>query len=222
MGDRTLEYMPLSAIQPALRNAKNHAEPQISAGINQFGLGELPLLDERTGRLVAGHGRRSDLIAKRDAGENPPDGIRVDPDSGDWLVPIIRGWSSRSDAEAAAAGVAFNRIGQNGGWDLHQLDEMLTEIGATDPDLVALTGVDLDELADLLKAAEPPDLDKLADDLGDPDPSDTWPTVRVRVPHHVAAAWREYLSTYNDKEVPAFAALLDVDPEPPPASAWAP
>ncbi len=41
----------------AARNPKWNAEEEIRWSIGRFGLAELPLLDERTGLLVAGHGR---------------------------------------------------------------------------------------------------------------------------------------------------------------------
>ncbi|MEU8356488.1 hypothetical protein AB0C27_10810 [Nonomuraea sp. NPDC048882] len=45
------------------------------------------------------------------AGESksPPEGVKIG-DDGVWLVPILRGWTSRSDAEAEAYLVAANRL----------------------------------------------------------------------------------------------------------------
>src|SRR3546814_3115224 len=51
----------------------------------------------------------------RDRGDNPPEGVRVDA-GGHWLVPVIVGWASRTDAEARAALIALNRTTELGGW----------------------------------------------------------------------------------------------------------
>lgn len=142
--------MPLSQIQPAMRNAKLHDEALISGGIDEFGLGDLPLIDERTGRLVAGHGRLNDILARHQKGETPPDGIDVDPDTGEWLMPVIRGWSSRSDASAEAFALLLNRAPERGGWDEEQLAEVLRDLQQSDEAFLALTGFDEDEIEELL------------------------------------------------------------------------
>lgn len=138
MGDRRVEYQPLATIESALRNPKLHDQDGIRTSIDRFGLGELPLIDERTGRLVAGHGRLDDLAARRSAREDPPDGVRIDPASGDWLIPVIRGWASRSDPEAEAYLVASNKLTTKGGWDDAELAQVLADLA--DQDLLALTG----------------------------------------------------------------------------------
>lgn len=54
---RTIEYMSLGQIPPAERNPKAHALGLLVLSIGRFGFCEPALLDERTGRLVGGHGR---------------------------------------------------------------------------------------------------------------------------------------------------------------------
>lgn len=150
MTQRHIEYVPLATIGAAPRNPKQHAANDIRASIDRFGLGELPLIDERTGRLVAGHGRLDDIAERRRAGQDPPDGVQVD-EAGDWLVPVIKGWRSRSDAEAEAYLIASNKLTTKGGWDDAELSEMLTDLNGTD--LFELTGFTEAELAGL--AADP-------------------------------------------------------------------
>jgi hypothetical protein len=65
---RRLEYVPLDDLQPAARNPKRHDLPAIGRSIDTFGYVEPVVLDERTGRLVAGHGRVEQLRAARDGG----------------------------------------------------------------------------------------------------------------------------------------------------------
>jgi hypothetical protein len=97
---RRVEYLAVDEILPAERNPKLHAARDIDASITRFGFVEPIVMDERTGRLVAGHGRLEDLLTKQQGGGAPPDGIVVD-EQGRWRVPVVRGWSSADDAEAA-------------------------------------------------------------------------------------------------------------------------
>jgi hypothetical protein len=146
--DRWLGWVALADVAEAPRNAKAHDTGAISRSVARFGYVEPMVLDERTGRLVAGHGRLAELRTREAQGEDAPDGIRTTPD-GTWLVPLVRGWRSRSDAEADAAGLALNRVGESGGWDQGTLAELLAEL-ATDPDLLDSTGFDPAYLDDLL------------------------------------------------------------------------
>lgn len=154
VGDRRVEYVPLDDIVRAARNPKRHDGAGIRTSISRFGVGELPLLDERTGRLVAGHGRVDQLQAMRSAGETPPDGVRVA--DGRWLVPVTRGWASRSDVEAEAYLLASNKLTFNGGWDDDELADVLRGLADVDPGLLAVTGFDDVELDELLAASGDP------------------------------------------------------------------
>ena len=144
--DRRLEYIDIDTIEPDPRNPKEHHIGSVMASIDRFGYVAPMIIDERTRRLVAGHGRLESLKARRAAGETPPEGISTD-DTGRWLAPIIRGWASRSDQDAAGYLIADNRYTELGGWDHQALADLLDEIG--DPDLIEITGwksADLEEL----------------------------------------------------------------------------
>lgn len=149
MSERRVEFTPLALIESAPRNPKRHASDAINRSIQRFGFAELPLIDERTGRLVAGHGRLDQLYAMRKAGQEPPDGVQVDA-SGEWLVPVVRGWASRSDADAEAYVVASNRLTTLGGWDDEQLGELLSDLQEVDPELLGIAGYTEEDLAGLL------------------------------------------------------------------------
>lgn len=138
---RWTDYVPLAEVVRAPRNPKGHNAEMIAASVSRFGVVETPAVDERTGRLVAGHGRLDDWQARKAAGEDPPDGIDVSPD-GDWLVPVQRGWASRSDADAEAYLVVSNQSTIVGGWDDEGLAQLLADLRDQDPDLLALTGFD--------------------------------------------------------------------------------
>jgi DNA modification methylase len=121
-----LEHVPLSELKRAPRNPKGHDLDNLGASIDRFGFVMPLLIDERTGRLVAGHGRLERLESMRDAGDKPPSRILTD-DSGDWLVPVIKGVRFKNEAEAEAYLIADNRQVELGGWDDEPLLEMLKE-----------------------------------------------------------------------------------------------
>lgn len=154
---RRIEHMPLPEIARAVRNPKEHDLAAIRKSIEAFGCTLAGELDERTSRLVAGHGRLHVLNEMASEGKSPPEGIKVS-DDGTWLVPILRGWTSRSDADAEAYLVAANRLTERGGWDRGLLADMLTDIGAADEELLAATGYDLADVDELLPAdpVQPP------------------------------------------------------------------
>jgi hypothetical protein len=209
MADRTnrwLDQMPLAEIGEAERNPKAHAADSIARSIARFGYVEPMVLDERTGRLVAGHGRLADLRRREAAGEDPPEGVVLD--GARWLAPVMRGWSSRSDAEAEAAGIALNRIGEVGGWESDLLTELLGELRDLDPELLEATGFLGDDLEELLAVhGQAPSLDKLEAEHGSFGERDDWAKVTIMAPQHVAAAWTRYASTF-EHEGDALGALL--------------
>lgn len=152
---RRVEYKPISELIPDPRNPKAHDEQTIDDSIGRFGVLDLIVQDQRTGYIVSGHGRRKALAAMQERGENPPEGIKVD-DDGTWLVPVVTGWASRTDAEAGAALIAMNRTTELGGWvddDLLSLLEELDDAG-TGFEGVGFSGSDIDDLRAELEERE--------------------------------------------------------------------
>lgn len=129
MSARRMEYMPVEDLVPAPHNPKRHADDQIRGSMRRFGYTQPILVDERTGRMAAGHGRRDNLLALRDGGAAPPEGVVID-DQGRWCVPVIRGWASRNDDEAEEYVAADNRITEAGGWDEGAVADLLKRIDA--------------------------------------------------------------------------------------------
>lgn len=134
---RTLEYVPLDSIEVAKWNPKDHDAAAIAASISEHGYVVPMVLDDRTGRLVAGHGRRDELLAARAAGNGAPDGVMVD-EQGRWLVPVVRGWRSRNDDQADRYVVSDNRTTEAGGWKRDDLTDRLARW--RDRDQLAGTG----------------------------------------------------------------------------------
>lgn len=136
---RRTEYIPLDHLRADPANPKAHDTGAIDASIGRFGIIDQIVRDDRTGYMISGHGRDETLRQMRDRGDNPPDGVRLDA-SGNWLVPVIVGWSSRTDAEARAALIALNQTTILGGWVDDALLDLLdnlddyTGVGFTEDD----------------------------------------------------------------------------------------
>jgi hypothetical protein len=209
---RHLAYMPLDEVPRADRNAKTHDVAAIRASFDEFGCTVAGILDERTGALVAGHGRLTILTLMRKEGEHPPEGVYLD-EQGRWMVPIVRGWSSRSDVQASAYVVADNKISERGGWDDPLLAEILDEIADSNPDLLQITGYttqDLEDMIALLGIESTPKDGSQAKSYGDPDDTAFAPEIRIRVTSEIYDRWHTALSRYSGRDdAEKLAALLD-------------
>lgn len=128
---RRIVYRPLTDLVEDPRNPKGHDLALIDSSVGRFGFVEPTVLDGRTGQLIAGHGRTETLRLMERRGDAPPEGVRKAKD-GSWLVPVVEGWSSRTDAEAAAALIALNRTSEVGGWVDDALLELLDGLDGAD------------------------------------------------------------------------------------------
>lgn len=144
---RTVQFVRLSDVTPDPRNPKSHHLETIDQSIGRFGMVDGIVRDDRTGYIISGHGRRKALEAMRDRGETPPEGVKVDPD-GEWLVPILTGWASRTDSEAAAALIAMNRTTELGGWVDDELLSMLEDLSTVEDGFKGV-GFGADDISDL-------------------------------------------------------------------------
>lgn len=120
-----IEYTPLEEILKAPRNPKKHDAAQLDASVRRFGFADPPTVDERTGKLVEGHGRIEALVRLKASGGDPPARIEVSA-AGEWLVPVVRGVAFKSAREAEAYLIAHNRIGDSL-WDDAALAAALAE-----------------------------------------------------------------------------------------------
>lgn len=146
MKDRIrLEFLPLSKIRRARRNPKEHDLGAIHTSIEQHGFTAPLLMDERTGNLVAGHGRLEALEQRRRSGKPAP--LRIQVKGDEWLVPVIRGLRFANDAEAEAYLLADNHIVELGGWNETELAAVLQDLGnAGVLERTSYDGEDLDRL----------------------------------------------------------------------------
>ncbi len=145
---RWIEYLPPGELQPHPANPKDHAIDDLAAAVTRFDFTEPILLDERSGYIAAGHGRREVLIRLAETDAPAPDGVIV-TDTGEWLVPVVRGWSSKDDEELRVYLFASNHLGPAGGWVNDVLAPLLQDL-ADGPNGLTGTGLTADGLDDLL------------------------------------------------------------------------
>ncbi len=145
-----IDYMDVDEIQEAVRNPKDHDIGEIGMSIEEHGYVDPCILDERTGRLVKGHGRRQAVIMRKRAGRGAPEGIVVT--NGKWFMPVLRGMEFRDEAEAEAYLVADNRLAELGGWDDPVLAQVLKEWGERGEEAFEGTGFDMDDAQKLVEA----------------------------------------------------------------------
>lgn len=154
---RRLDWLRLNEIEPARRNPKDHDIDAIASSIDHHGLADLMVLDERTGRLVSGHGRLAALETRMNAGAPPPEGVELDTD-GHWLIPVITGWASTDDDEAASYLAEANLLTELGGWKPKETAAYLAELERrhTLAHLPTTTRTSIDDLRKQLAARSHP------------------------------------------------------------------
>lgn len=107
-----IHRVPLDAIHPDPANARLHPERNlaaIKASLARFELVEPLLLQKRSGRLIAGHGR---LEAMRQLGWAEADVSEIDVD----------------DTTATALAIALNRSGETATWDAAALTKLIESL----------------------------------------------------------------------------------------------
>lgn len=123
-GDVRIEYVPLAKLLRWPGNPKEHAVDAIEDSVGRFGFVDPFLVDEGTGRLVAGHGRLETLERLRRRGESLPKRVRLV--GKDWHVPVIRGIAFENEREAEAYLLATNKLVEDGGWNPTLAAKMLS------------------------------------------------------------------------------------------------
>jgi hypothetical protein len=166
LAKREIRYLPVDEIQPDPRNPRAHDSIEdVKASILRFGFVDPIIHDGRTGRIVAGHGRREALTELRDQWRESangkrkvPDGIQVKGDQ--WLAPVVFGLETADDDEAAGLLVNLNRLTETGGW---LPDKQLALLGQIADSVKGLEGIgftdeDVAALREMVEAqATPPD-----------------------------------------------------------------
>lgn len=141
--DIEVQYIPLSEIVEADINPKDHDIGQIYQSIKRFGFTQPIMMNENTGKLLAGHGRLQTLQQMKQGGEKVP--ARIKEKDGEWLVPVLKGISFEDDMEAQAYLIADNRLTELGGWNTGELVDELEKLISAGLELDG-TGYDFDDL----------------------------------------------------------------------------
>ena len=206
----SIKYENLDDIIQADTNPKDHDLGVLYQSMKRFGFTNPIIINESTGKLLAGHGRLQTLKMMRDNGEKAPDRIEVELDTGDetieyWHVPVLYGVSIDNLAEAQAYLIADNRLTELGGWKpmdlMENLSEILEETGNLDG-----TGYDLDDVETILADIER-DTFEVEDTMTQLDTEETEVSISVgRYKFKVDAEdfyeWEEMAqSTTNSKDV---------------------
>jgi hypothetical protein len=153
-----IEYQDLDTLLRAERNPKQHDTASLRASMNRWGFTQPLAIDERTGRITEGHGRLDVLQELRQSGAAAP--IRVQVKGKKWLVPVVRGVSFASDAEAEAYLIAANQLTTAGGWNDSLLGQMMADLKTANVGFEGL-GFDQSKINAML-AAFAPSAEKLA------------------------------------------------------------
>ena len=205
-----IEYQNLDDIIEADDNPKDHDLGVIYTSIKRFGFNNPIMMNESTGKLLAGHGRLQTLKMMRDNGEKAPDRIQVEKDTGDetieyWFVPVITGISIENVGEAQAYLLADNRITELGGWKPMDLMESLTDIIESTGTLDG-TGYDLDDVETILGDMESTTFEvddkQIAENTNETEVSVAVGRYKFKVPADDFYDWEEMVqSTTNSKDV---------------------
>ena len=185
------EAVSLSALTPHPANPNQADSGLIGELIAANGYAVPVLAQESTGLIIDGEHRVEAARAK-----------------GMTTVPVV--WLDVSDDTRDRLLASLNESTRRGMNDAAKLVALLKGLAVTPRGLegAAFDGDQLDDMVRLLNAPPLDDLD------GSYDPSDTWPSVTIRAPHHLIAAWNEHAKAYGDDDAAAFAQLLGLEIEP--------
>ena len=115
MTELSIKYENLDDIISTDNNPKDHDLGVLYQSMKRFGFTNPIIMNESSGKLLAGHGRLQTLQMMRDNGEKAPDRIQIELDTDDenieyWYVPVLYGVSIDNVSEAQAYLIADNRF----------------------------------------------------------------------------------------------------------------
>ncbi|EWS54897.1 DNA methyltransferase [Methylibium sp. T29] len=165
----TFQMMPVASLRPYERNARKHSKKQIrliARSIEEFGFTN-PLLIDRDGMVVAGHGR---LEAAKVLGLTEVPTVRLDHFTPEQIRAYV---------------IADNRLAEQSGWDTQLLTMELGELAKLGGNFdIRLTGFDTPAIDALLCPMQADDDEPLEPDVKAPPVSrvgDLWQLGRHRL-----------------------------------------
>lgn len=184
MSEFRIEQLPLETLRPHPRNARVHSKRQIhqiAASIEEFGFNN-PLLIDREGVILAGHGR---FEAAKELNLSS--------------VPVIR-IERLSEEQKRAFRLADNKIALNAGWNVELLEADFKEMSALNLSFdLEITGFETAEIDLLIDGSAKKD-----------DPSDVVPPIESAAVTRLGDLWQlgEHLLLCADAREPAAYARL--------------
>jgi ParB-like chromosome segregation protein Spo0J len=128
---RFVRAVPVSRLRPFPGNPRKHGSDidRLVKSIEHYGWTNPVLVQEKTNRIIAGHGR-----------------IEAAKKAGIKNVPCI--YLSLSDQDATAYAVADNRLAELSEWDLPKLKDLLGELDGAgfDSELTGFTDAEIDTM----------------------------------------------------------------------------
>jgi hypothetical protein len=169
------KFIPMSYLKANIKkslwqkNKKRHNIGDIYQSIERYGFLDFPKWDRNLnggkGGFVLGNGRAKTLISLlvelMEQGAEPPRGIPVNTETGEWCIPINFGLDAKSEAEAMAFAIDHNNLTMSGGdfsahdfarmWDGDYVD-LLQELANSN---VLPVSVDAEDLAAMIANLNP-------------------------------------------------------------------
>lgn len=187
----------------------------LKRSMDEFGDLSGIVFNRRTKQLVGGHQRQKNLDRKamvtiverfKPALENGTVAV------GFVETPTGERWSYREvdwdERRQRAANVAANNPALQGDFEFTLLADILADLEGNSYD-ATLTGFDERAVENILSWA-PKDLDQITAEMGEFEPEDVWPEIRVRVPPDVKKRYDEIMAGVDGAtEADKFAAILD-------------
>jgi len=141
------DYLELEKAIGLARNPKDHDIGEINTSMKRFGYLERLIINETTGRLIAGHGRIETLRMEKAKGDTAPINIKVEGNK--WLIPCD--YVQIPEAEEEAAAIALNRLVERGGWDDNMLTKVLSDLASVGENMLDGIGFDMDDVDELIR-----------------------------------------------------------------------
>ncbi|MEI8166050.1 MAG: DNA adenine methylase [Chloroflexales bacterium] len=168
MRDRLeLRYVPLGTLLRWDRNHKRHDLGALAASIARHGFRDPPAYDAALnggeGGVVEGNGRGEVLTLMQAQGQPVPRGIIAE--GADWLVPVLFGLDSASQAAAESYAVDHNNLTMSGAdftdldmaklWEPEGYAALLADLATQGMPPITIDETALDALLTALRAEEP-------------------------------------------------------------------
>lgn len=154
-----IRYVPLDEIPPWKNNPKKHDMGGLIKSMQMYGFRDPPKIDNLINRgqpgISQGNGRTDALKEMRKRKMKPPRGVKVEPESKRWLVPVVFGVDSESAAQAERYALDHNNLTLSGGdldafdmgrmWEMETYLSLLREVQAEGGELASIDRDEMDE-----------------------------------------------------------------------------